>query len=65
MGNCFTIMLKKNEKLNVPLLSMSEIANQVNNLQETNDRISKRLSSIETTMSNSYGEMQIKINKVA
>jgi len=44
---------------------MSEIASQVGTLQDKNKRISDRLVSIENTMSNSYGEMQIKINRVA
>jgi uncharacterized protein YoxC len=43
---------------------MSQVIGTVNELKEKNSGLNQRIRSIESTLSNSQGEMQIKINQI-
>jgi len=65
MGNCIRLpRSSKSKMLTEPLMPMSEVISTVENLKKTNQSISQKLLSIETTMTSSYGELQLKINKI-
>jgi hypothetical protein len=64
MGNCYAFLNKKNSVLDEPLIPMSQVIGTVNELKEKNSGLNQRIRSIESTLSNSQGEMQIKINQI-
>ena len=43
---------------------MSQVISTVNDLKDRNNGLNQRIRSIESTLSNSQGEMQIKINLI-
>ena len=64
MGNCYSFIKKKNNDLDEPLIPMSQVIGTVNELKDRNNNLNQRIRSIETTLSSSQGEMQIKINQI-
>lgn len=64
MGNCFAFIKKSKNVLDEPLIPMSQVMGTVNDLKERNNGLNQRIRSIESTLSNSQGEMQIKINQI-
>lgn len=64
MGNCYAFLNKKKSVLDEPLIPMSQVIGTVNELKEKNSGLNQRIRSIESTLSNSQGEMQIKINQI-
>ena len=63
MGNCYAFLNRKKSVLDEPLIPMSQVIGTVNELKEKNSGLNQRIRSIESTLSNSQGEMQIKINQ--
>ena len=64
MGNCYGFIQKSRSQLDEPLIPMSQVIGTVNELKEKNTGLNQRIRSIESTLSNSQGEMQIKINQI-
>ena len=64
MGNCYAFLKRKDNLLEQPLMPMSQVIGTVNELKEKNNGLNQRIRSIESTLSNSQGEMQIKINQI-
>ena len=64
MGNCYAFLNRKKSVLDEPLIPMSQVIGTVNELKEKNSGLNQRIRSIESTLSNSQGEMQIKINQI-
>ena len=64
MGNCYAFLKEKKSNLDEPLIPMSQVISTVNDLKDRNNGLNQRIRSIESTLSNSQGEMQIKINQI-